>query len=119
MHRQQSSRASSRGGPLFAGIADFFHGGGGDGSGVDADPELLPSSAPAGVAGDGHGSGNYAGLFADCDDAWSARTASGVKSGISVEGWSAVGNGCRGHVAGEGWPGRSSCSRRRLWRRRR
>lgn len=67
---------------------------------VDAGSELLPSSAPAGVVGDGLGSGNCAGRFAYCGDASSARTASGVKSGIPVEGRAAVGNGRRGNTTG-------------------
>ena len=60
-------------------VGDADRRGGGSGSGVDADPELLPSSAPAGVAGDGFCSGNCAGLFTDFGDASRARTASGVR----------------------------------------
>lgn len=54
-----------------------------------------------GIAGDGLASGNCAGLFVCCNGHLSARTASGVKSGIAVEGRAFIRNECRGKASGD------------------
>lgn len=61
----------------------------------------LASSTSVGVAGGDFGSGTCARPLAECGDALSARTTSGVKSGIPVEGRVAVSNGCRGNITGD------------------
>ena len=99
--RDGPSGASSRGFSLSAGVDDAARVSDGSGSGVDEDPELLSSSAPAGVASDGLGSGNCADLFADFGDTSSARTASGVKSGIDAERRAAIDNDCSSNVTGD------------------
>ena len=65
-------------------------------------PELLPSGTSAGVADEGLGIGNCTGRAADCGNASSARTASGVKSGIPLERRAAISDGVPGNVGGGG-----------------
>lgn len=52
---------------------------------------------------------NSASLVADCGDAANARTASGAKSCIPVEGRVAFGNGSRGNVSGDDRGGLADC----------
>ena len=84
-------RGLSRRWPFFPGAGVAGRGGDGGGSDVDNVPDPLPSSATAGTGDDGLGSGNYAGLDADRDDDSSAKTASGVHSGVPAEGRAGVG----------------------------
>ena len=86
---------------LSASVGDAVLGGSGGGSGFDAGPEPPPSGTPAGVAGEGLGSVNCAGLVADCGGILSTKTTSGVKSGTTVVGRASVGNGVLSNVTGD------------------
>lgn len=105
--RPRSARSSlpgqvSHSSTLTAGASDIDRGGGDGSSEVDTGPKSLPSGVNAGTSGDVLGSGNGVRQAAEFGDYLSARTTSGVKRSIVVEGRAAAGNGGRDGVSGNG-----------------